>query len=120
MGEKLKKKDSETDIYSETHYYTAVCGHMFSELRSRNFFTLDDGELIENESTVDINNDASPPTFKADAMRWNLTAADGYKYEEKLEQDIHQHSHKFNRKTKVKNLPSGTTFKWCGNVTDMF
>jgi len=118
-GEKLKDGSEDIYVYWEVHYDSKPCGHEFSEIRVRSSWDLD-GNIIENKTTVDINQDSVPGPYKEDAMTWDLSANEIYDSEEKIEEDIHTHSHKFNRKTKVKHLPTDFTLSTCGDLLEMF
>eukprot|EP00339_Tiarina_fusa_P019927 CAMPEP_0117017370 /NCGR_PEP_ID=MMETSP0472-20121206/13570_1 /TAXON_ID=693140 ORGANISM="Tiarina fusus, Strain LIS" /NCGR_SAMPLE_ID=MMETSP0472 /ASSEMBLY_ACC=CAM_ASM_000603 /LENGTH=177 /DNA_ID=CAMNT_0004721711 /DNA_START=282 /DNA_END=812 /DNA_ORIENTATION=+ len=119
-GEKLNPNKADTTIYLEAQLTTRNCGHTFSEVRVRQNFD-ENGEIISgNSATLDINNDSVPPTYKADALTWNLTAAEGYNSEQKIEQDIHRDHYKYNRKAKIKDLPQSFQLKNCGQLTEMF
>jgi hypothetical protein len=86
-GIKLKRGDSSVSLYQEIQYDTRACGHQFSELRRRVLFNPENGQPVGgNTTTIDINNDGVPRTDKRDALRWNLTVAEHYKGEEKIEQ----------------------------------
>merc|ERR1712137_75909 len=77
-------------------------------------------EILESPCTVDINNDAVPPEYKENALTWNLTAAEGYKSEQKIEQDIHVDHYKFNRKAKIKDLPRNYVITHCSQIEELF
>lgn len=85
-GESLDPKDAEIKIYREGQYNSANCGIRFSELRIRHFFDEEGNETNKDDTTVDINHDSNPLELKESALQWNLTAAEGFKNEQKLEQ----------------------------------
>jgi len=118
-GLKLDENDAKIEIYRETQYSTSECGHQFSELRQRIFYD-ENGDIIEDKTTIDINEDSNPTDDIHTATAWDLAAADHYKSEEKIEQDIHSSHYKYNRKTKVKNLPTKFKLKTCGDIEEMF
>lgn len=118
-GEKLKEKDADISIYWETHYNSKPCGHKYSEVRRR--FSYDThGDIIEDKTTMDINQDSNPKPDKSTAMQWDLQPNSNYKNEEKIEQDIHHSYYKFNRKTKIKNLPTDFELNTCGDLVELF
>ena len=118
-GEKLNEKDADVQIYLETHYSSVDCGHKFSELRRRIPHDTE-GIPFENKTAVGINEDSHKHKHKATAMAWDLQAAEGYKSEEKIEQDIHTSFYKFNRKTKIKNLSVDFDMETCSDMLDLF
>lgn len=118
-GEKLKEKDADIDIYWETHYKSQVCGHKFSEVRKRIKYDTH-GKEVENKTTIDINQDSVPKKDKSTAMKWDLQPNSTYVSEEKIEQDIHKTYYKFNRKTKIKDLPTDFDLETCGDLLELF
>ena len=85
-GEELDINEFEASIYEEEQISTSNCGHKFSELRRRKLYD-EFGEIKEDKTTIDINNDSDPSHDKTTALAWDLSPSDEYShYEEKIEQ----------------------------------
>jgi len=122
MDVDLSKRKQFTEtlaIYNETQYDPKGCGYDYSELRTRDYWV---GPKT-NSSTMSINVNSGKDKTMAATFPLAPNASileDDDDSEQKLEQDVHACFHKYNRKTKLKNLPMGYTIDSCGQLHESF
>jgi len=114
VDDPLHYDDPEDSIWYELQYHIHCCGTKVSELRVRNYQS---GPSV-NTSSVSTNlnyykSSKLPPIVYLPGVMFNDT-------EQKLEQDVHVCSHKYNRKVKVKSLQPDLVIESCWQLNELF